>query len=135
MGRGRADVIQLLQLAAIGAGVYVVYKLVQQLGKVGQTGQSIYNQTAELLDTTPDPTNQTFASWYDPTQRIVFVYYLTFPDGNQHLVSASNVQSDGTFNYSDGNTYRIGNDKSGGLRAYAYNYSPDFGVTNTTGWS
>jgi hypothetical protein len=129
----QADLKTVVELFAIGAGVYLVYTLVQGLKQAAKTPTDVYNQTSELFDTTPDPGALTFASWYDPTQRIVFFYYLTFPDGNQHLVWASSVQSDGTFVYSDNNLYRIGNDKSGGLRAYAYSY-PDFGLANPTSW-
>jgi hypothetical protein len=32
----------------------------------------------------------------------------------------SSVQTDGTFVWNDGQTYRIGTDKAGGLRAYLY---------------
>lgn len=134
MARSSVNPERLLTLAAIGAGVYVVYTLVQTLKKPAAAAASVYDQTSELFDKTPDPGGQTFASWYDPTQRVVFFYYLTFPDGQQHLVWASGVQSDGTFVYSGDNAlYRIGNDKSGGLRAYAYSY-PDFGLANPTTW-
>lgn len=123
--------VQIVQLAAIGAGVYFVYELLSALRKPAEQGKSIYDQASELFDTMPDPSAASFASWYDPTQRIVFFYYLTFPDGSQHTVWASSVQSDGTFIGSDGALYRIGNDKSGGLRAYAY--SPLGGAT-PGGW-
>jgi len=108
-------------IAGVGIGGYLLYEFFQGAKKPLQTVASIANQTSELFDTTPDPGAQTFASWYDPTQRIVFFYYLTFPDGSQHFVWASDVNQDGTFTY-DGALYRIGTDNSGGLRAYSYVY-------------
>lgn len=113
-------------LAGIALAGYVLYKvfgaaktLTAPLVAAGQAGADIYNQTSELGDTTPDPTANTWASWYDPTQRSVFVYVLTFPDGNHHVIFGSDVQADGTLMYA-GALYRIGLDKAGGLRAYEY---------------
>jgi hypothetical protein len=87
---------------------------------VGHTAADIGSQVSELADTTPDPAGVTWAAWYDPTQRNVFFYILTFPDGNHHMVWSSSVQTDGTFVWNDGQTYRIGTDKAGGLRSYLY---------------
>lgn len=150
---GTSQTQDLVLLAGLGLAAYVLYKIfgaaqtvAQGAAAVGQGAANIYNQTSELLDTSPDPNAATWASWYDPTQRSVFVFVLTFPDGSHGVVWGSSVQPDGTFT-SSGNLYRIGNDKSGGLRAY--DYSPvlgdgapaittplptDFGVTNTQSW-
>lgn len=110
---------EVMKWGAILIGLYFVYSLFQKAKQIGATATDIGNQVAEIGDSTADPSNATFASWYDPTQRSVFVYYLTFPDGNHHFVWASGVATDGTFTYSgDGMPYRIGVDKAGGLRAY-----------------
>ena len=86
--------------------------------KIGEaTGLS--QDAAAIADDSPDSTGATFASWYDPTARTVFFYYLTFPDGDHHFVGAGSVNSDATFDY-DGTPYRIGNSKAGDLRAYAW---------------
>ena len=87
---------------------------------------------AAVADSSPDQSGATFASWYDPTARTVFFYWLTFPDGSSHLIGAGSVGSDGTFDY-NGAGYRIGNSKAGDLRAYSYDASVDFGVTGG-GW-
>jgi hypothetical protein len=92
---------------------------------------------AAIADSSPDATGATFASWYDPTARTVFFYWLTFPDGSSHIIGAGSVGSDGTFDY-NGQGYRIGNSKAGDLRAYAYAANTDlggvdFGVTGG-GW-
>jgi hypothetical protein len=87
---------------------------------------------AALADSAPDAGGATFASWYDPTARTVFFYWLTFPDGNSHLIGAGSVASDATFDY-DGTGYRIGTSKAGDLRAYAWDPTQDFGVT-AGGW-
>ena len=86
---------------------------------------------AAIADSAPDASGATFASWYDPTARTVFFYWLTFPDGSSHFVGAGSVGSDGTFDY-NGAPYRIGNSKAGDLRAYSYD-DTDFGIT-TGGW-
>lgn len=87
---------------------------------------------AAVADSSPDATNATFVSWYDPTARTAWFYWLTFPDGNSHFVGAGSVNSDGTFDY-NGTGYRIGNSKAGDLRAYLDNSTAvDFGVTG--GW-
>lgn len=87
---------------------------------------------AAVADSSPDATNATFASWYDPTSRTVLFYWLTFPDGSSHFIGAGSVGSDATFDY-NGTAYRIGNSKAGDLRAYLDNTSAvDFGVTG--GW-
>lgn len=107
----------LIKYGVWGAALYLVYKIFDQVEKVGKTASDMTNQVAEVFDTTADPDNNTWASWYDPTQRVVFFYWLTFPDGNHHMVLSGDVNTDGTF--SDGDTtYRIGVDKAGGLRAY-----------------
>lgn len=110
-----SDFAEIIKWGVIGVIAYEVYK---KVSSVGQTATDIGNQVSELGDTTADPQGLTFASWYDPTQRTVFFYWLTFPDGNHHLVWSSSVAADGTFVFSDGTEYRIGVDKAGGLRAY-----------------
>lgn len=72
---------------------------------------------AAVADSSPDADGSTWASWYDPTARSVFFYWLTFPDGSSHFIGAGSVGSDGTFD-SDGTLYRIGTSKAGDLRAY-----------------
>lgn len=109
----------LIKYAVWGAGIYLAYQLVNGIKSVGKTASDMAAQAGELMDTTADPDGSTLASWYDPTQRIVFFYWLTFPDGNHHMVMSGDVNTDGTFSTSDGN-FRIGVDKSGGLRAYSY---------------
>lgn len=111
---------EVLKWAAILGGVYLVYQLLQKVGQIGHTAGDIGNQFAELGDHSADPDNLTFASWYDPTQRTVFFYVLTFPDGSQHWIWNSSVSPDGTFQWDDGALYRIGVDRAGGLRAYGY---------------
>ena len=74
---------------------------------------------AAIADSSPDADGSSWASWYDPTQRTVFFYWLTFPDGESHIVGAGSVNSDGTFDY-DMTLYRIGNSKAGDLRAYLW---------------
>jgi hypothetical protein len=86
---------------------------------------------AAVADSSPDATNATWASWYDPTSRTVFFYWLTFPDGSSHFIGAGSVGSDATFDY-NGTVYRIGNSKAGDLRAYLQG-SVDFGVSQG-GW-
>jgi glutamine cyclotransferase len=94
---------------------------------------SISQASAAIADSSPDANGATFSSWYDPTQRTVWFYWLTFPDGSSHFIGAGSVNSDGTFDY-NGDPYRIGNSKAGDLRAYAYDTLPvDFGVTGG-GW-
>lgn len=102
-------------------------------------GDSIGTFFNAVADSSPDGGTDTLASWYDPTQRSVFFYDLTFPDGQSHFVGGSSVNPDGTFIRS-GITYRIGNSKMGDLRAYPWSGSVatddtnDFGVTNNSGW-
>lgn len=88
---------------------------------------------AAIADSSPDASNATWASWYDPTSRTVFFYWLTFPDGHSHVIGAGSVGSDATFDY-NGSVYRIGTSKAGDLRAYKDDASNgvDFGVTG--GW-
>jgi hypothetical protein len=114
-------------VVGVGVAAYLIYEAVAGLKKLGKTATTMYDQASELLDTTADPGGKTFASWYDPTQRWVLFYYLTFPDGNHHLVWSASVGADGTFMY-DNVPYRIGNDTAGGLRAYDVTL-PNFGVT------
>jgi hypothetical protein len=114
------DVERLLQWAVIGGIVYVAYKALGGIEKIGAGAVDMGNQAAEVLDFTADPNNQTFSAWYDPRIRNVFFYWLTFPDGVHHWVWSSNVQTDGTFVFDDGQRYRIGVDRAGGLRAYGY---------------
>jgi hypothetical protein len=109
-----------LKWGVVAGGLYLVYELVNGLKQVGHTAGEMGSQVAELGDSTADPDSATFYSWYDPTTRTVFLYVLTFPDGNHHVVWNSSVHTDGTFIWNDGQTYRIGNDKAGGLRAYLY---------------
>lgn len=87
---------------------------------------------AAIADSSPDASNATWSSWYDPTQRTVWFYWLTFPDGSSHFIGAGSVNSDATFDY-NGAGYRIGNSKAGDLRAYPYDPGLDFGVTGG-GW-
>ena len=91
---------------------------------------AISSDLAGLGDFSPDTTNSTFVSWYDPTQRTVFFYYPTFPDGSKHIIGAGSINSDGTFDY-DGNGYRLGNAKAGDVRAYPYDIlgGTNFGTT------
>lgn len=114
----------LLGLLAIGG--YVLYKVFSGVEKIasgaaaaGAQVADVYDQASEVFDTTPDPSAATWVGWYDPTQRSVFVYVLTFPDGSHGIVWGHDVQSDGTF-VKNNSLYRIGTDKSGGLRAYQY---------------
>lgn len=109
----------LIKYAVWGVGLYLAYEIFNKVASVGKTAGDVGNQLSEVFDVTADPNASTFASWYDPTQRVVFFYWLTFPDGNHHMVMSGDVNTDGTFSTSDGN-YRIGTDKSGGLRAYIY---------------
>lgn len=106
-----------LKWGAIAGGVYVVWSLMKKVESVGKSVSDTYNQTAEIFDFTPDFNNTTWASWFDPTERPVVFYWLTFPDGVHHWVWSSDVQADGSFYYND-TPYRIGVDKAGGLRAY-----------------
>lgn len=108
---------ELIKWGVLAGGLYLAYELVSKLGEVGKTASEMGSQVAELGDTMPDPTNLTWAGWYDPTQRTVFFYVLTFPDGSQHIIWNSSVNPDGTLEF-DGDLYRIGVDKAGGLRAY-----------------
>lgn len=112
------DAEVLLKWGAIAGGVLLAAYLVYKAQQLGKTPAEMLSQLGELGDSTQDPSASTFASWYDPTQRVVFFYWLTFPDGNHHLVFNSDVATDGTFTYDSAN-YRIGVDKSGGLRAYS----------------
>ena len=109
-----------IKYALLAAGLYLLYDTLQGVKKIGAGATDMGNQLSELGDNTPDPTGDTFASWYDPTIRTVFFYYLTFPDGGHHLLWNSSVHTDGTFVGDDGMTYKIGVSRSGGLRAYAY---------------
>lgn len=111
------DTEMLLKWAVIGGGVVLAFLVYNKLSSVGKTIGDMGSQAGELGDSTADPGGATFANWYDPTSRVVFFYWLTFPDGNHHLVWNSSVAVDATFSYDNGN-YRIGVDKSGGLRAY-----------------
>ncbi len=96
-------------------------------------GDAISQASAAIIDSQPDSGMDTWASWYDPTTRSVFFYYLTFPDGNSHFVGGSSVATDATFIYSDGNTYRIGNSKLGDLRAYPWT-GVSIADPGATGW-
>jgi hypothetical protein len=117
------------------AGLSTIFTKVSDATGLTTLGQSL----TAVTDTQTDPGTDTLASWYDPTQRTVFFYYLTFPDGTSHFVGASSVNTDGTFIYSQ-ITYRIGTSKAGDLRAYPWNQQtqntssifPDPGVS--AGW-
>jgi hypothetical protein len=106
-----------LKWGAILGGVYVAYRVFKGVESVGKSTVDWYNQTAEIFDFTPDYNNSTWVSWFDPTERPVAFYWLTFPDGVHHFIWSSTVQADGSFYYDD-IAYRIGIDKAGGLRAY-----------------
>ena len=93
-------------------------KLVDASG-LGSVSDSLSQATAALSDSQQDTGTNTLASWYDPTQRTVFFYYLTFPDGTSHFVGASSVATDGTFTR-DTVGYRIGTSRAGDLRAYPW---------------
>lgn len=85
------------------------------------TASTVFGSTGNALaDNQSDTGTDTLASWYDPTLRTVFFYYLTFPDGNHHFVGASAVATDGTF-VKDTLSYRIGTSRAGDLRAYNWN--------------
>lgn len=114
------EVERLVQWLVIGGITYVAYKVLGGIQKIGQGAVDMGNQAAEVFDFTSDPHNLTFAAWYDPQTRNVLFYWLTFPDGVHHWVWSSSVQADGTFVYDDSQRYRIGVDRAGGLRAYAY---------------
>src|ERR1700745_3878087 len=119
-GRERLHPVKLeetLKWGAILGGVYLAYKAYQGVASVGKGVADTYNQYAEIFDFTPDYANTTWVSWFDPTLRPVLFYWLTFPDGAHHWVWSSDVQADGSFYY-ENMPYRIGVDKSGGLRAY-----------------
>lgn len=109
----------LIKYGLIAGGLYLAYQIWKTVSKVGETASDMSSQVAELWDTTADPEGSTFAAWYDPTQRAVLFYWLTFPDGSHHQVWPSSVDPTGVFTFSDGLLYRIGTDKAGGLRAYA----------------
>lgn len=144
---GTSQTQDLVLLAALGLGAYVIYTVVSGVKKLGAplvdaaaaAGQ-MGAQSGELLDSMSDPTGQTFVGWYDPATRSVLFYWLTFPDGNHHLVWGSSVLPDGSFQQ-DSQLYRIGVDKAGGLRAYAMPVAtaadPNFGLQPnvTGGWS
>jgi hypothetical protein len=129
-------------VVAVG-GYFLLKKVGLDLGKglkslADKTGltsaaNAIGQAGAALTDSSPDASGATWVSWYDPTQRTVLFYYLTFPDGGSHFVGAGSVQSDGTFDYS-GTGYRIGNSKAGDLRAYPYEET-DFGLIGGGGWN
>jgi hypothetical protein len=91
-------------------------KLVDATG-LSSASASLGQAGAAIADSSPDTDGSTWSSWYDPTARTVFFYWLTFPDGTHHFVGAGSVASDATFDY-DGVAYRIGNSKAGDLRAY-----------------
>jgi hypothetical protein len=133
--------LALAGVVVVVAGYFVVKKIISDVGSgVKNLGKaaadavtSTADQAGELLVAAPDATGESFVKWYDPTQRTVFFYWIPFPDGTHHIVGAGSVQSDGTFDY-NGTQYRIGYDKVGDLRAYAYDPSGiDFGVTGG-GW-
>jgi hypothetical protein len=96
----------------------IATKLVDATG-IGSVSASLGQAGAAIADSSPDTDNATLASWYDPTARTVFFYWLTFPDGAHHFVGAGSVGSDATFDY-NGSPYRIGNSKAGDLRAYVW---------------
>ena len=100
------------------AGTSVVDYVTSIPAKIG-AATGLTQDAAALADSSPDTSGDTWASWYDPTQRTVWFYYLTFPDGSSHFVGAGSVNSDATFDY-DGMMYRIGNSKAGDLRAYTW---------------
>jgi hypothetical protein len=106
-------------------------KGVKSLATAAANATGLPQAFAAIADSSPDQAGATWASWYDPTARTVFFYWLTFPDGSSHLIGAGSVGSDATFDY-NGTGYRIGNSKAGDLRAYTYDPNLDFGVTG--GW-
>jgi hypothetical protein len=126
-------------VVAVGA-YFLVKKILSDVGNLGSDVGKAVGHTADqlggLVSANADPDGSTFTKWYDPTQRTVFFYWIPFPDGVHHIVGAGSVRSDGTFDY-DGNSYRIGYDKIGNLRAYASAVSSDMGGPNfgvTGGW-
>ncbi len=122
------------------AGYFLIKKAASDTAKgVKSLATDVANSTgipqafAAVADSAPDATNSTWASWYDPTLRNVWFYWLTFPDGNSHFIGAGSVNSDGTFDY-NGTPYRIGNSKAGDLRAYTTSAGTDVDFGLTGGW-
>ncbi|HXI52368.1 MAG TPA: hypothetical protein VNH84_12710 [Candidatus Saccharimonadales bacterium] len=116
-----------LAAVVVAAAVYFLIKKaasdtaagVKSLATAAANATGLPQAFAAVADSSPDTSGATFASWYDPTARTVFFYWLTFPDGSSHFVGAGSVGSDASFDY-DGTGYRIGNSKAGDLRAYAW---------------
>lgn len=118
-----------LAAVVVAAAVYFLVKKaasdtangVKSLATAAANATGLPQAFAAIADSSPDAAGSTWASWYDPTARTVFFYWLTFPDGGSHFVGAGSVGSDATFDY-DGTGYRIGNSKAGDLRAYAWDW-------------
>lgn len=115
------------------AGVSSLASKVAAATGLTAAASSVSQASAAIADGSPDASGATFASWYDPTARTVFFYWLTFPDGTHHFIGAGSVGADGTFD-DNGTPYRIGNSKAGDLRAYAYDASIPFDFGITGGW-
>jgi hypothetical protein len=114
-----------LAAVVVAAAVYFLLKKaasdtakgVKSLATAAANATGLPQAFAAVADSSPDADGSTWASWYDPTARTVFFYWLTFPDGRSHFIGAGSVGSDATFDY-DSTLYRIGNSKAGDLRAY-----------------
>src|SRR5579872_4596879 len=98
--------LALAGLVVAVAGYFLVKKAASDTAKgVKSLATDAANATglpqalAAIADSAPDASNATWASWYDPTARTVFFYWLTFPDGRSHLLGAGSVGSDGTFDF------------------------------------
>lgn len=106
--RSKSDTF--LLLAAIAAGAFVVYKLVNKAGTaVVKTATDAYNASrGAVADTLYD--------WFGPTENFGPGTYLTvtfvLPGAPKHAIGADQIAPDGTFTYS-GQRYKLANNEQG----------------------
>lgn len=124
-------------LGALALGAYVLYNLVQGV----KASANVIGAAAQGLTSTGAALGSGLYALFGPSDAQVLgtmkFLTVTFPDGG-HAVPADSVNADGTFiwtGYPAGSqspaTYQLVKDANN--RWFAT--MPDFGVTNTTGWS
>lgn len=134
---GTSQTQDFVLLGAIALAAYVLYNLVSGV-KALAPGVAA---AANALTSTGAAIGSGLYSLFGPSDAQILgeTTFLTvaFPDGS-HAVPASTVNSDGTFSwtgYPAGSqppaTYQLVKDANG----HWFATMPDFGVTNTTGWS
>lgn len=126
-----------LLLGALALAGYVLYNLVQGV----KASANVVGAVAQGLTSTGAALGSGLYSLFGPSDAQIMGttedLIVSFPDGS-HAVPAQNINPDGTFSWTGyppgslpATTYQLVKDAN----SHWYATIPDFGVTNTTGWT